>query len=580
MPNNWTVDTDDYDLYGQGDTPNIRQGSPSSNNHYDDYFFPMSTVEKSTMDMDPNNTGPTNDFWTDYPIIIDVNGYIFYNGVNTGINVRGPAGASHLSFDELTPAQRATLKGDPGIDGINGINGTNGTNGQDGLDAYQLWLADNGWSDHPEEHPHSEFYAYLANIQDSLIKPGTGGGSLILNYKGLYNTASGTGALASGYRTEASGNYSFTAGNHTVAANPNQVALGVYNKTELNSILEIGNGSEGNRSNALWLSKTGNLTVAGEVKDGNNNILSEKVDKIPGKGLSTEDFTTQYKNFLDNYTIDPSLNTSSLNPVTNSAIANAINALAYQNGKPNQTRVSSDDFFSFFHPYTLQDGTLSHANFSTVLQLNPYRNILTNANNTIDENAEYCFLFGNNLTANYNNQTVIGKNNISVENDLFEIGNGGGSTYKNAFRVNKNGNAYAEGTFVDGQGNALNNKQDILSYDEVPTQNSDNLIKSGDLYDYLVAHGFDPNGGIILPQVDLLQSQVTALTAQVQYLTNVIGTLTNPRIFIDDTYTYKTYRLGVDKDDLYIKRLSSTQDMTWDELANFTWTEIENKFTW
>ena len=114
----------------------------------------------------------------------------------------------------------------------------------------------------------------------------------------------------------------------------------------------------------------------------------------------------------------------------------------------------------------------------------------------------------------------------------------------------------------------------------MPTQNSDNLIKSGDLYDYLTAHGFDPNGGIILPQVDTLQRQVVELTSQVQYLTNVVNTLTNPRIFIDDTYTYKTYRLGVDKDDLYIKLLSSTEDMTWDELANFTWSEVENKFTW
>lgn len=579
MPNNWTVDTDDYDLYGQGDTPNVRQGSPTSDNN-EPYYFPMSTIEKSMMDMDPNNTGPTNDFWTDYPITIDINGYIFYNGQNTGINVRGPAGASHLSFDELTPAQKATLKGEPGIDGINGTNGVNGTNGKDGLDAYQLWLADNGWSDHPEEHPHSEFYAYLANIQDSLIKPGTGGGSLILNYKGLYNTASGIGSLASGYRTNASGNYSFTTGNNTVAANPYQVAFGVYNKTETNSILEIGNGSEGSRSNALWLSKTGNLTVAGEIKDGNNNTLSAKVDKVSGKGLSTEDFTTQYKNFLDNYTVDTSLNTSSLNPVTNAAIANAINDLAYQNGKPNQTQVSSDDFFSFFHPYSLINGTLSQANFTTALKLNPSRNILTNNNNTIDDNAEYCLLYGNNLTTNYSYQTIIGRNNLNIENDLFEIGNGSGSTYKNAFRVNKNGNSYAEGTFIDGEGNALNAKQDILNYDEVPTQNSDNLIKSGDLYDYLVAHGFDPDGGIILPQVDILQNQVRELTAQVQFLTNIVNSLTNPRMFIDDTYTYKTYYLGVDKDDLYIKLLSSTADMAWGELGNFTWSQVENKFTW
>ena len=117
--NNWNVTTDDYDIYAQGgDTVTTTPGSPVMNEdreiEMDSYYFPMSTLPRSTMDLDPNNTGPTNDFWTHFPITIDINGYIFYNNENTGINIRGPAGMSTVHFDELTPAQKESLKGADG----------------------------------------------------------------------------------------------------------------------------------------------------------------------------------------------------------------------------------------------------------------------------------------------------------------------------------------------------------------------------------------------------------------------------------------------------------------------------------
>lgn len=559
MADNWHVSTDDYDIYNQGgDTVSERPGSPSVDDNgsfvFDPQYFPLSTINNSMMDQDPNNTGPTNDFWTYYPISIDINGYIFYNGENTGINIRGPAGASHLNFDDLTPAQKESLKGEPGSNGINGRDGTDGRNGQNGMDAYEMWLVDNGWADDPEHHPHSEFYAYLANLEDALIKVGAGTGSLILNYKGVYNIAPGIGALASGYGTAANGNFSFTTGNNTIAANPYQAALGIYNKTEINSLLEIGNGSAGNRSNALWLSFAGDLTTAGNIQDGNNNVLANKVDKVVGKGLSTNDFDNTYKDFIDGYTVDEVLNLASNNPIANSTVTAAINNVAAASGKPTQTNVTSQNgYFGLFHPSSTSDGILANARFTTNLLYNPLKHIFTTANNTIDDNSENCFLFGTDLTTDYSNQFIIGTQNLSVENDLFEIGNGSGVTYKNAFRVNKNGNAYAEGTFIDGQGNNLSQKQDLLSYDSVPTQDSDNLITSGDLYSYLVAHGFDPTGGIIIPQLDSLQAAVTALTARVSTLETTVAGLTNPREFIDDTYTYKTYLVGVDRDNFYIK---------------------------
>ena len=60
--------------------------------------------------------------------------------------------------------------------------------------------------------------------------------------------------------------------------------------------------------------------------------LGTTVDKVEGKGLSTNDFTTEEKNKLaaieneaTKTIVDDALNTSSTNPVQNAAVANAVN---------------------------------------------------------------------------------------------------------------------------------------------------------------------------------------------------------------------------------------------------------------
>ena len=562
MANNWQPITDDYDIYNQsGDTVSERPGSPTVDENgefiWDNTYFPQSTPRNSVMDQDPVNTGPTNDFWTTFPLSIDINGYVFYNGENTGINVRGPAGASHLSFDELTPAQKESLKGEPGTDGINGTNGRDGIDGTNGLDAYQLWLRDNGWSDDPEHHPISDFYAYLANLEDALIKEGSGNGSLILNYKGVNSSALGAGSLAAGFNTVANGQQSFAFGNNTIAYNAQQVAFGRYNKTENNSILEIGNGTENNRSNSLWLLNDGNLFVSGDYTNSYNETLHSKVDKIEGKQLSTNDFTNNYKSFIDNYQVDNVLNISSLNPISNAAVTTALDELVITSSKPAQVKNTNNNFLGFFHPTVLSDGTMETAQYTDELLWNPSTHTLKINNNTV--NGNYNFIFGSDLVSNNNHQIIFGYYNNINSNDLFEIGNGIESNLHNAFAVRNNGNCYAGGTFIDASGNSLANKQDILSYDEEPTQNSNNIVNSGDLYTYLVAHGINPEGGLNIPELTILQNKVTQLTTQVNTLTEVVNGLLNPREIVDDTYTYKTYILGVDKDELYIK-LKETEE--------------------
>lgn len=55
-----------------------------------------------------------------------------------------------------------------------------------------------------------------------------------------------------------------------------------------------------------------------------NTLLDSKVDKVLGKGLSTNDFTNAYKDMLDNYTVDSVLDSTSTNPIQNGTVTDAL----------------------------------------------------------------------------------------------------------------------------------------------------------------------------------------------------------------------------------------------------------------
>ena len=55
-----------------------------------------------------------------------------------------------------------------------------------------------------------------------------------------------------------------------------------------------------------------------------NTLLNDKVDKVSGKGLSTNDFTNAYKSILDNYSVDSTLDSTSTNPVQNAVVTQAL----------------------------------------------------------------------------------------------------------------------------------------------------------------------------------------------------------------------------------------------------------------
>ena len=79
--------------------------------------------------------------------------------------------------------------------------------------------------------------------------------------------------------------------------------------------------------NSTW-SNIGNTSVDLSnyyTKTQADTLLADKVDKVTGKGLSTNDFSNAYKDMLDNYTVDSVLNSTSTNPIQNGTVTDALN---------------------------------------------------------------------------------------------------------------------------------------------------------------------------------------------------------------------------------------------------------------
>lgn len=557
--------TDDYDIYGSEGSPSPLPGSPTidESGHLiippegmEHYFPPSVTPQNaSVFDPDPNNTGPTTDFWTAFPITIDVNGNLFYYGENTGINVRGPQGASNVRFENLTPEQLAQITGPAGQNGINGTNGSDGTDGKDGMSAYEVWLDENGWLDDPEDHPLSDFYQMLAGIEYTLVKEGTGTGSLIINDRGQYNIASGAASLATGRNTQATGSFSASLGFNTISSHSGQTSLGKYNENKTNSMFEVGIGVEGARRNGFEVDTLGNIKSYGEVIDGQNNTLSNKVDKDGNKVLSTNDFTNTYKDFIDNFTVDTVLIPASPNPISNAAVNTAINSILNLNGKSALEEITSDTDLIFGYITDTTATSLNTLYWNNTLTWNPVKNIFKN-NNIDTSTFTNIFSFGTSgLEASANNQIILGQYNNPNPNNFLEIGWGASDDLKNILEVDKSGNLQVAGEITDGSGNTLSDKQDILSFDHTLVQGSDNLITSGDLYTTFNNIGINPTTGINIPELASLQAQITSLQARITTLEAAVAALGNPREIPDDTYPANVYTYGINDDQFYIQKI-------------------------
>ena len=104
--------------------------------------------------------------------------------------------------------------------------------------------------------------------------------------EGESTTAIGAGSHAEGYNTTAIGNYSHAGGTGTKAINTNEVAYGSHNKSNIDTLFSIGDGTSDNeRHNAFEITKTGgilhdkNIATTDDLPD---LTLYAKTTDVPG----------------------------------------------------------------------------------------------------------------------------------------------------------------------------------------------------------------------------------------------------------------------------------------------------------
>ena len=92
---------------------------------------------------------------------------------------------------------------------------------------------------------------------------------------GECSVATGRGAYAIGKQTYAKGEYAFAAGNNTVAKYPYQAVFGKYNNNLDNTLLEVGDGSEGAPRNAFEIYSNGFAYIREGLKAGRSTLMTD-----------------------------------------------------------------------------------------------------------------------------------------------------------------------------------------------------------------------------------------------------------------------------------------------------------------
>ena len=122
-----------------------------------EYWMPLDIYMKTFTVMPHDNYSGEANMWQRDNIYIDVNGYVYINNENTGINVKGRDGQTEISFDQLTPSQIEQIRGPQGYTGPQGPKGDVGPQGPagyvslteeqvallkgaDGKSTYDIWL--------------------------------------------------------------------------------------------------------------------------------------------------------------------------------------------------------------------------------------------------------------------------------------------------------------------------------------------------------------------------------------------------------------------------------------------------------
>jgi hypothetical protein len=104
---------------------------------------------------------------------------------------------------------------------------------------------------------------------------------------GLDTKASGDGSTAMGISTQASGRASTAMGGATKAATDGSLSMGEYNSSNFSddgTLFVVGNGSFADRSDALVVDQSGNLTISGTLTENSDRRLKTKIQPL-GSGV-------------------------------------------------------------------------------------------------------------------------------------------------------------------------------------------------------------------------------------------------------------------------------------------------------
>ena len=139
------------------------------------------------------------------------------------------------------------------------------------------------------ESSHAEGYRTTASGNNSHAEgQSTTASGTVSHAEGADTAASGFYSHAEGESTNANGDDSHAEGEYTIANGKSQHVQGKYNIADETSAFIIGNGSSDNaRSNAVKIDWSGNLEVAGDLKDGSGNTLKNMMSKTNPTGTGS-----------------------------------------------------------------------------------------------------------------------------------------------------------------------------------------------------------------------------------------------------------------------------------------------------
>ena len=146
-----------------------------------------------------------------------------------------------------------------------------------------------------------------------------------------------------------------------------------------------------------------------------SSTVDNKVDKVTGKGLSTEDFTTTLKNKLDDIeaqanktVVDSALSSTSENPLQNKAINTALNGKAPTSHASTNGNYGLGNATMYGHVKTINK--LSTSSYVNGESLSAYQGKVLN--DTINTKQDK-LVSGSNIKT-INNQSLLGSGNISI----------------------------------------------------------------------------------------------------------------------------------------------------------------------